>query len=82
MKKEVRDCFVFAAKDVKKGKKHKGLIIVKSDNKTARYSSSITSKEVETKYKYMEDLCKKAISQAEEMVFSDKEFKAPKNLYE
>ncbi|MBU1201914.1 MAG: hypothetical protein KJ583_01280 [Nanoarchaeota archaeon] len=178
MKKEVRDCFVIATKDEKKGKKHKGLIIYKPDNKvaedyitkakvnlqlcdfykekgfdykipeewfytlyycalailskfgiesrsqkctafflryannnklieyedefidritvysakdeksdvdereTARYSSSITSKEVESKYKHMTNICKKAISQAEEIVFSDKEFKVPKELYE
>ena len=35
MKKEVRDCFILAAKDEKKGKKHKGLLIGKSDNKAA-----------------------------------------------
>ena len=35
MKKEVRGCFVLAAKDEKKGKKHKGLLITKPDNKTA-----------------------------------------------
>ena len=178
MKKEVRDCFVLAAKDEKKGKKHKGLLIGKPDNKTAegyiqkakvnlqlcnvykengfdykipeewfytlyycalailskfgiesrsqkctafflrcakdgglieyddefidritvystkeeksdvderetaRYSSSITSKEIESKYDHMTDVCKKAISQAEEVVFSNKEFKVPKELYE
>ena len=178
MKKEVRDCFVLAAKDEKKGKKHKGLLIGKPDNKvaedyiakakvnlqlcdfykekgfdykipeewfytlyycalailskfgiesrsqkctafflryakdnglveyedefidrimvysakeeksdvdereTARYSSSIASEEVESKYEYMINICKKAISQAEEMVFSDKDFKVPKELYE
>ena len=178
MKKEVRDCFVLAAKDEKKGKKHKGLLITKPDNKlaeeyiqkakvnlqlcgvykqkgfdykipeewfytlyycalailskfgiesrsqkctalflryakdnklieyedgfieritvystkeeksdvdereTARYSSSITSKEIESKYEFMDNICKKAISQAEEIVFSDEEFKVPKELYE
>ena len=178
MKKEVRDCFILAAKDEKKGKKHKGLLIGKSDNKaaegyitkakvnlqlcdfykekgfgykipeewfytlyycalailskfgiesrsqkctafflryakdnglieykdefidrimiysakeeksdvdereTARYSSSITSKEVESKYNYMANMCKKAISQAEEIAFSDKKFEIPKELYE
>ena len=178
MKKEVRDCFVLAARDEKKGKKHKGLLIGKPDNKaaedyiakakvnlqlcdfykekgfdykipeewfytlyycalailskfgiesrsqkctafflryakdnglveyedefidrimvysakeeksdvdereTARYSSSIASEEVESKYEYMTNTCKKAISQAEEIVFSDKEFKVPKELYE
>ena len=177
MKKEVRDCFVLAAKDEKKGKKHKGLLITKPDNKsaeeyiqkakvnlqlcgvykqkgfdykipeewfytlyycalailskfgiesrsqkctalflryaqdnklieyeddfidritvystkeeksdvdereTARYSSSITSKEIESKYEFMDNICKKAISQAEEIVFSDEEFKVPKELY-
>ena len=177
MKREVRDCFVLAEKDEKKGKKHKGLLVTKQDNKTveeyiqkakvnlqlcdvykqkgfdykipeewyytlyycalailskfgiesrsqkctafflryakdnglieyeddfidritvystkeeksdvderetARYSSSITSKEIESKYDHMTDICKKAISQAEEIVFSDKEFKVPKELY-
>ena len=178
MKKEVRGCFVLAAKDEKKGKKHKGLLITKPDNKaaegyihkakvnlelcdvykekgfdykipeewfytlyycalailskfgiesrsqkctafflryvkdnglidyedefidritvysakeersdvdereTARYSSSIASKEIESKYDYVTDVCKKAISQTEEVVFSDNEFKVPKELYE
>ena len=178
MKKEVRDCFVLAAKDEKKGKKHKGLLIGKPDSKigkeyitkakvnlqlcdfykekcfyykipeewfytlyycalailskfgvesrsqkctafflryakdnhlieyddefmyritvystkeeksdvddreTARYSSSITSKEIESKYDHMMDVCKKAIFQAEEIVFSDQEFKVPNELYE
>ena len=177
MKNEVRGCFVLAAKDEKKGKKHKGLLIGKADNKmaecyiqkakvnlqlcdvykekgfdykipeewfytlyycalailskfgiesrsqkctafflryakdnglieyedefidritvystkeeksdvdereTARYSSSITSKEIESKYDHMTNVCKKAVSQAEEIVFSDKEFKVPKELY-
>ena len=176
MKTEVRDCFMLAANDEKKGKKHKGLLIGKPDNKaaedyirkakvnlqlcdfykekgfdykipeewfytlyycalailskfgiesrsqkctpffmryakdtelieyedefidrimvysskekksdvdereTARNSSSITSKEVESKYDYMATICKKAISQAEEIVFSDKEFKVPREL--
>lgn len=178
MKKEVSDCFVLAAKDEKKDKKHKGLLITKPDNKTAeeyikkakvnlqlcdvykqkgfdykipeewfytlyycalailskfgiesrsqkctalflryvkdnglieyedefidrikvystkdkksdvderetaRYSSSITSIEIESKYEHMANICKKAISKAEEIVFSDKEFKVPKELYE
>ena len=175
---EVRDCFISALKDEKKGKKHKGLLIIKPDNKTAenyiqkaklnlelcdfyeqkgfdykipeewfytlyycalailskfgiesrsqkctayflryakdnklidyddefidritvyrekeeksdvderenaRYSSSITSKEIESKYKKMAYICKEAISQAEEIVFSNKEFKVPKELYD
>ena len=177
MLKEVRDCFISALKDEKKSKKHKGLLIVKPDNKTAenyiqkaklnlelcdfykqksfdykipeewfytlyycalailskfgiesrsqkctsyflryakdnnlidysgefidrimvyrekeeksdvderenaRYSSSIKSKEIERKYEKMAYICKEAISQAEEIVFSNKEFKVPKELY-
>lgn len=51
------------------------------ERESARYSSSIKSKEIESKYTYMTDICKKAISQCEEIVFSDKEFKVPKELY-
>ena len=176
--KEVRDCFVSAIKDEKKGKKHKGLLITSKDEKkakeylakakrnlelcnfyrekgfdykipeewfytlyycalavlskfgiesrsqkctaaflryakdnnlieysdefveritvyrdkeeksdvdereTARYGSSVESSEVASKYEYMANICKKAISQCEEIVFSDKEFKVPKELYE
>ncbi len=175
--KEIRDCFVSAIKDEKKGRKHKGLLITQPDNKkaeeylakaranlelcdfykekgfdykipeewfytlyycalavlskfgiesrsqkctaaflrfakdngmieyddefidritvygakeeksdvdereTARYGSSIKSKEVASKYESMTYLCKKAISQCEEIVFSNKEFKVPKELY-
>jgi len=35
MKKEIKDCFVGAIKDEKKGKKHKGLLITKLDRKIA-----------------------------------------------
>lgn len=175
--KEVRDCFVSAMKDEKKGKKHKGLLITQPDGKkaeeylakakvnlelcdfykekgwdykipeewfytlyycalailskfgiesrsqkctaaflrfakdnglieyddefidritvysakeevsdvdereAARYGSSIKSKEVASKYEHMTNICRKAISQCEEIVFSDKEFKVPKELY-
>ena len=48
----------------------------------ARYGSSITSRDVESKFDYMAEICKKAISQTEEMVFSDKDFRVPKELYE
>ena len=177
MTKEVKDCFSSALKDEEKGKKHKGLLVIKPDNKVAeeyikkaklnlelcdfykqkgfdykipeelfytlyycalailskfgiesrsqkctayflkhvknnnlieyddkfidrimvyrtkketsdvderekaRYGSSIQSEEIEAKYKEMSNICKKAISQAEEIVFSDKEFKVPKELY-
>ena len=178
MNKEARDCFIFAIKDERKGKKHKGLLITKQNNKAAeeyidkakinlqlcdlykkqgfdykipeewfytlyycalailskfgiesrsqkctaiflryakdnnlieyddefidritvhsskeeksdvderekaRYGSSVKSKEVSSKYDYMTDICKKAISQCEDIIFSDKEFKVPKELYE
>ena len=178
MTKEVRECFVSAIKDEKKGKKHKGLIITKLDNKVAegyikkaklnlelcdfykekgfdykipeewfytlyycalailskfgiesrsqkctayflryakdnnlveyddefidrimvyrdkeeksdvderekaRYGSSITSKEIEVKYKDTINVCKRAIFQAEEIVFSEREFRVPKELYD
>ena len=52
------------------------------ERETARYSSSIKSKEIESKYNYMNDVCKKAIFQCEEIVFSNKEFNIPKELYE
>jgi len=177
MSREIRDCFMNALKDEKRGKKHKGLLIAKPDNKTAesyiqkaklnlelcdfykqkgfdykipeewfytlyycalailskfgiesrsqkctayflryakdnnlidyddefidrimvyrekeeksdvderenaRYSSAITSKEIESKYEKMTSICKEAISQAEEIVFSNKEFKVPRELY-
>jgi hypothetical protein len=47
----------------------------------ARYGSSIKSKEIEMRYGKMNNVCKKAIFQAEEIVFSDKEFKIPKELF-
>ncbi len=176
--KEVRDCFVNARNDEKKGKKHKGLLIIPPDNKkakeylakakmnlelcdfykekgfdykipeewfytlyccalailskfgiesrsqkctaaflryaknnnmieyddefidritvhrdkeeksdvdereNARYGSSMKSKEISSKYMHMTTICKKALSQCEEIMFSDKECKVPKELYE
>ena len=47
----------------------------------ARYSSSIKIKEIEKDYDNMMNLCKEAISQCEDIVFSDKSFKIPKELY-
>ena len=46
----------------------------------ARYSSMITIEKVFIRYDAMTILCKKAISQCEEIVFSNKEFKIPKEL--
>lgn len=46
----------------------------------ARYSSRIKIKEVETQYDEMMSLCKRAISQAQDIVFSDKEYIIPDEL--
>ncbi len=178
MKEEIRECFVTAISDEKKGKKHKGLLLTNPDNKkaeeylakaranlelcdfyrekgfdykipeewfytlyycalailskfgiesrsqrctaaflryakdaalieyddefidritvykdkaevsdvdqreNARYGSSIRSEEVESKYEHMTLICKKAIAQCEEIVFSNMAFKVPNELYE
>ncbi len=178
MTKNIKDCFELAMKDEKKGKKHKGLLIVKPNDKTAkeyiekakinlglcdiyrekgfdykipeewfytlyycalailskfgiesrsqkctayflkyvkennlieyddefieriivygskeeksdvdvrensRYGSGTKSKEIESKYEYMMNICKKAIYQSEEIVFSNEELKIPKEIIE
>ena len=51
------------------------------ERETSRYSSSTKSEEVGSKYEYMTNICKKAISQCEEVIFSNKEFKVPEELY-
>lgn len=51
------------------------------EREEARYSSLITNKEIEGKYGKMLDVCKKSISQAEEIIFSSKEFNIPEELY-
>ena len=50
------------------------------ERETARYGSFIRSEEVAGKYNYMTAICKRAISQCEEIVFSDKGFKVPEEL--
>ena len=52
------------------------------ERESARYGSSIKSEEVASKYRRMTTICKRAISQCEEIIFSDKEFKVPRELYE
>ena len=49
---------------------------------SARYGSLVKIPEIEQDYDKMMELCKEAISQAEEIVFSDKNFKVPKELCE
>ncbi len=48
----------------------------------ARYSSSIKNEEVRDRYEEMMGLCKKAISQAEDIIFSSKIFSIPAELLE
>ena len=60
--------------------KERGEISDVDEREKARYSSSIKSKEIAGKYEYMTNICKRAISQCEEIIFSDKEFKIPKEL--
>lgn len=50
------------------------------DREEARYSSWIKSEEVRSKYDMMMVLCKKAIAQAKEIVFSSKPLKFPEEL--
>ncbi len=52
------------------------------EREKARYSSSIHIKEVEKYYDNMMSLCKEAISQCEDIVFSDSDFRLPKELAE
>ena len=50
------------------------------EREKARYSSSIEIKEVEKNYEKMMSLCKEAISQCEDIVFSEKILEAPEEL--
>lgn len=52
------------------------------ERESARYNSSIKSKDIESQYELMNNLCKKAISQCEELVYSDKKFEVPKEVYQ
>ena len=48
----------------------------------ARYSSQIRIPEIEQDYEKMMEVCKKAISQAEDIVYSEKEFPISEILYD
>lgn len=52
------------------------------EREKARYGSSVQSEEIMQKYGFMIDVCRRCISSCEEIVFSDKEFKVPKELLE
>ena len=63
------------------------MVYKEKENKTsvdereeARYGSSIKIKEVEKRYDKMIELCKRAISQAQDIALSDKKFEVPKEL--
>ncbi len=51
------------------------------EREEARYGSKIKMKEVEKQYDEMMALCKRAISRAQDIIYSDKEFKIPKELF-
>ena len=51
------------------------------EREKARYSSSVQIKEVEQNYGKMMNVCKEAISQCEDIIFSDKEFKIPEEMF-
>ena len=50
------------------------------EREDARYGSSVQSEEIIEKYDLMMDICRKCISQCEEIIFSDKLFNIPKEL--
>ncbi len=50
------------------------------EREDARYGTYVQSEEIIQKYEFMMDVCKRCISQAEEIVFSDREFKIPEEL--
>ncbi|MBU0979730.1 MAG: hypothetical protein KJ709_02910 [Nanoarchaeota archaeon] len=50
------------------------------ERETARYGSSVTISEVESKYEHMMSVCRRAVSQAEEIVYSKNDFGIPDQL--
>lgn len=52
------------------------------EREDARYGSAVQNEEIIGKYEFMMDVCRRCISACEEIVFSDKEFKIPKELLE
>ena len=51
------------------------------EREESRYSSAIKIDKISERYEEMTLLCKKAISQCEEIVFSNKQFVVPKELF-
>ena len=52
------------------------------EREKARYSPSIKNEEVRNEYEFMTNLCKKAIYQCREIIFSDKELKISEEISE
>jgi uncharacterized protein (UPF0332 family) len=50
------------------------------EREEARYGPNIKMKEVEKQYDAMMDLCRRAISQAQDLVISDKKYEIPQEL--
>ena len=50
------------------------------ERESARYGASVKSEEVIKKYDMMIEMCKRCISQCEELVFSDVKFEIPKDI--
>lgn len=50
------------------------------EREKARYGPSIKNEEVTNKYEFMTNLCRKAIFQCEEIIFSNREFKIPNEI--
>jgi hypothetical protein len=81
LEQELIECFRSAERDEKNGKKHKGLLVVRSNDEEARYGPFVKMEKVLERYEEMTLVCKQAICQAEEIVFSDKEYKIPEEMF-
>lgn len=58
----------------------KGERSIVDEREDARYGSSVKSEEIIQKYEAMMDLCRRCISQCEEIVFSERKFEIPEEL--
>jgi len=50
------------------------------EREDARYGTSVHNQEIIQKYNFMISVCKRCISQAEDIIFSNNEFKVPEEL--
>lgn len=51
------------------------------ERENARYGSSVRDESIIEKYEMMMNMCKRAISQCEDIIFSDKKFKVPEEIF-